>query len=109
MVVNKSSPISPQHNTKKNIGGVSTNAVSLRRHIAKAIRLVIVPISKLSSLMKSPPQVGPAVLCDDPAEAYLHACIASPVFSYVSPDIYSLCDVRDRIENEQPSKPDDKP
>lgn len=108
MAVNKSIPNSTQDNPKKNIGRLSTSAVSVGEHIAKAIRLVIVPISKLRSLMKSPSQVGPAVSCDDPAEAYLHACIASPVFSYVSPDIYSLCDVRDRIENEL-SKPDDKP
>lgn len=32
----------------------------------------------------------PAISCVDPAEAYLHACVAASFFCYVSPAIYGL-------------------
>jgi hypothetical protein len=32
------------------------------------------------------------VVRDDPAEAYLHACLAAPFFFYVSPATYGLAD-----------------
>lgn len=108
MAVQDSNSASTNREASARFHPISTGPTSLREHVVKAMRLVIAPLSTLRSLMKSPSHVGPAVSCDDPAEAYLHACIASPIFSYVSPDIYSLCDVRDRIENEQLSKPDDE-
>ncbi|MBD9388624.1 hypothetical protein IB237_15695 [Agrobacterium sp. AGB01] len=50
--------------------------------------------SKLRALMTKPRSARPIIACDDPVEAYVQACIASPFFSYVSPEIYSLCDTR---------------
>ncbi len=46
--------------------------------------------SRFCALLTPPATDLPTISCGDPAEAYLHACIASPFFCYVSPTIYGL-------------------
>lgn len=47
-------------------------------------------VSRFRALLTSPATNMLIISYADPAEAYLHACIAAPFFCYVSPTIYDL-------------------
>ncbi len=48
--------------------------------------------SKARALLARQPPAMSTVVRADPAEAYLHACLAAPFFFYVSPATYGLAD-----------------
>lgn len=65
-------------------------AGSVRRHLLLTLRRASALFSRFRALLSSPATNRPAISCEDPAEAYLHVCVASPFFFYVSPAIYGL-------------------
>jgi hypothetical protein len=69
-------------------------AWSVRRHFLNALKRVDF-FSKFSASLTSPATDTPATSWADPVEAYLHACVAVPLFCYVSPAIYGLTGLHD--------------
>jgi hypothetical protein len=67
---------------------------SVRRHLLNALKRVEF-FSKFSASLTSPATDTPTTSSADPVEAYLHACVAVPLFCYVSPAIYGLTGSRD--------------
>ncbi len=66
-------------------------------------------LSKFRASLASPTANTPVISCVDPAEAYLHACIAAPFFCYVSPAIYGLIGaIEERTVTPKNSRPGDQ-
>ena len=85
---------STSHFTTNSLNCPIIGTIALRVRIHSALRLARAPFSKFRAFMTKPRSAPPIITCDDQVEAYVQACIASPFFSYVSPEIYSLCDTR---------------
>jgi hypothetical protein len=99
---------STSHYTTNSLNCPIIGTIALRVRIHSALRLACAPFSKFRALMTKPRSTRPIVPCDDPVEAYVQACIASPFFTYVSPEIYSLCDTKNAALDDQASNSDDK-
>lgn len=67
-----------------------SRAGAARRHLPTTLRRTSSFLSWFRALLTSPATNTPAISCVDPAEAYLHACVAASFFCYVSPAIYGL-------------------
>ncbi|MDR6819944.1 hypothetical protein J2X76_005141 [Neorhizobium sp. 2083] len=67
----------------------SFRLLSGARGMTKAI------LAKVRGFFAHRPPGQPPVSCSDPVEAYMHACIATTFFCYVSPELYSLTDTTD--------------
>lgn len=63
---------------------VATDRLRFPRNFIKTF------LVKFRRFFRHRPPTTSAVSCADPLEAYMHACMAAPLFCYVSPAIYGL-------------------
>ena len=81
----------------------------VQQHLLPLLKGASFVLSRFRALMISPATNTPAMSCVDPAEAYLHACVAAAPFCYVSPAIYGLTGTIDeRGVTGSSSQPGDK-
>lgn len=68
----------------------------IRFGLASSVRrMTKVLLAKVRWHFAHRPRGEPSVLCTDPVEAYMHACIAATFFCYVSPELYGLTGTTD--------------
>jgi hypothetical protein len=77
--------------------GQRTWCMAAARKIAKAVVL------NVRAFFAKQPRATSTVSSADPVEAYMNACLAAPLFCYVSPMIYGLAGSSDERDEKQKS------